>query len=105
MREVFSTYSGRAEIRCDPVAFNLADFSGLILRCTGDGKRYTAVLRTAGDVKVGGEGTTGFDTHQNKGSAVGIPFSACRARLRSTAPDRGAARPDCLQRRGEPSRR
>lgn len=87
MGQVFSMYSGRAEIRCDPAVFNLADFSGLILRCVGDGKRYTAVLRTAGGVKAGVEYAAGFDTHLHKWGTVRIPFSAFRARPLPTAPD------------------
>lgn len=80
MGQIFSRYSGVSEIRCTPARFNLADFSGLILRCVGDGKTYTLVLRTAAGVRAGVEYAAMFETHHQKWDSVRVPLSAFRAR-------------------------
>ena len=47
MGQVYAKSVGFAEARCAPAQIDLSKFSGLILRCVGDGNRYTVVVRTA----------------------------------------------------------
>lgn len=105
MGQVFSKYSGVAEVRTVPARVNLRGFSGIVLRCIGDGKAYRVVLRTAAGVKAGVEYVGRFKTRLNKWESVRIPLSAFVARgiedrMRSKgAPelDRGDVRQIALQ--------
>jgi uncharacterized protein YbjT (DUF2867 family) len=75
MGQVFSVYSGFAEVRTVPARFNLQGFSGLIMRCIGDGKPFRVVLRTAAGVKVGIEYVAKFTSRKNKWETVRLPLS------------------------------
>lgn len=76
MGQVFSTYSGLAEVRTVPSRVNLRGFSGLLLRCIGDGKRYFMVLRTSEGVRTGVEYVAMFQSYKNKWDSVRIPLSS-----------------------------
>lgn len=79
MGHVYSKYSGTAEIRTVPSRVNLRGFSGLLLRCIGDGKNYFIVLRTASGVKQGVEYIAGIKSHRNKWESLRIPISTFKA--------------------------
>lgn len=79
MGHVFSKYSGTAEIRTVPSRVNLRGFSGLVLRCVGDGKSYFIVLRTADGVKNNVEYVAEIKSHKNKWQSVRIPISSFEA--------------------------
>lgn len=93
MGHVYSKYTGLAEIRTIPSRINLRGFSGLLLRCIGDGKNYTIVLRTAGGVRSGVEYIAQITSHKNKWESVRIPissfepFSMADHTLKSGAPE------------------
>lgn len=105
MGHVFSKYSGLAEIRTVPSRVNLRGFSGLLLRCIGDGKSYYVVLRTQKSVKNGVEYVAKIKSHQNKWETVRIPISSFQARdmksgiRKNDAPelDRGEIRQMAIQ--------
>jgi uncharacterized protein YbjT (DUF2867 family) len=73
--QVFSVYSGVAEVRTVPAKFNLQGFSGLIMRCIGDGKTYRVVLRTLTGVKDGIEYVATFTSRKSKWESVRLPLS------------------------------
>lgn len=79
MGHVYSKYSGLAEIRTLPSRVNLRGFSGLVLRCIGDGKRYYIVLRTTEGIKNGIEYVAKISSHKNKWESVRIPLSSFAA--------------------------
>lgn len=79
MGHVFSKYSGTAEIRTVPSRISLKGFSGLILRCIGDGKTYSMVIRTAEGVKNNVEYVASIKSHKNKWQSVRIPLTAFKA--------------------------
>lgn len=74
--QVFSKYSGTAEIRTVPAKINLQGFSGLVLRCNGDGKSYRFVLRTAEGIKAGVEYVSSFQTRKGRWETVRLPISS-----------------------------
>ncbi len=80
MGQVYAKYVGFTEVRCAPVNIDLTNFSGLILRCVGDGNTYTAVLRTASAARAGYEYYCSFDTQKNRWSSVRLPLSSFRPR-------------------------
>lgn len=75
MGQVFSTYTGMAEVRTVPIKMNLSGFSGFLLRCIGDGKQYFLILRTRESVKLGIEYIAEIQSHKHKWDSVRIPFS------------------------------
>lgn len=75
MGHVYSKYEGVAEIRTVPSKVNLRGFSGLILRCIGDGKNYFVVVRTAEGVKNGVEFRNEIKSHKNKWESIRMPLS------------------------------
>lgn len=79
MGHVFSRYSGVAEVRTVPSKINLRGFSGLVLRCVGDGKKYYIVLRTKEGVKKEVEYVAEIKSHPNKWQSVRIPISGFQA--------------------------
>lgn len=79
MGHVFSKYSGTAEIRTTPSRINLRGFSGLLLRCIGDGKSYFVVLRTANGVANDVEYVMQFKSYKNKWDSVRLPISEFQA--------------------------
>lgn len=81
MGQVYAKYVGFAEARCAPAQIDLSKFSGLILRCVGDGNQYTAVLRTATAARAGYEYYCSFDTQKNRWVSVRLPLSSFRARF------------------------
>lgn len=95
MGQVFSTYSGLAEVRTVPSRVNLRGFSGLLLRCIGDGKKYFIVLRTGTGVRTGVEYVAQFQSHKNKWESVRVPLSAFKPySLTDRAPKRDAPQLD-----------
>lgn len=74
MGQIFSTYSGVAEVRTIPSRLNLRAFAGLVLRCIGDGKDYCIIVRTAEGVRAGVEYVGTFPSRQNKWESVRLPF-------------------------------
>ena len=78
MGHVFSKYSGTAEVRTIPSRINLQGFSGLLLRCIGDGKAYYLVLRTAQGVQENVEYVAKIDSHK-KWTSIRIPISSFKA--------------------------
>lgn len=105
MGQVYSKYSGMAEIRTVPSKLNLRGFSGLILRCIGDGKEYSIILRTTEGVKNKVEYVAQIQSHKNKWDSIRIPLSSFKAysiddhTLRRDAPelDRGDVRQMAIQ--------
>lgn len=79
MGQVFSTYTGSAEVRTIPGRFNLRGFSGFLLRCIGDGKCYNFVLRTSEGVRTGVEYVAEFQTRPSKWMSIRIPLSEFKA--------------------------
>lgn len=79
MGHVFSKYSGVAEIRTVPTKLNLRGFSGLLLRCVGDGKKYYIVFRTSEGVRSEIEYVAEIQSHKNKWESVRIPLSSFQA--------------------------
>lgn len=79
MGHVYSKYSGTAEIRTVPSRVNLRGFSGLLLRCVGDGKKYFVVLRTSEGVRNEVEYVAGIKSHVNKWESIRIPISSFKA--------------------------
>lgn len=74
MGQIFSTYSGVAEVRTVPSRLNLRSFAGILLRCIGDGKAYCVVIRTAEGVRAGVEYIATFPSRRNKWESVRLPF-------------------------------
>lgn len=105
MGHIFSKYSGLAEIRTTPSRVNLRGFSGLLLRCVGDGKPYFVVLRTVEGIRAGVEYVATFTSHQNKWESIRIPlseflpYSLTDGALKNSAPrlDRGDIRQMAIQ--------
>lgn len=79
MGHVFSKYEGMAEVRTVPAKLNLRGFSGLLLRCIGDGKNYFIVLRTGEGVRDGIEYCAKIKSHKNKWGSLRIPISSFKA--------------------------
>lgn len=79
MGQVFSTYTGMAEVRTIPTRINLRGFSGFLLRCIGDGKEYSLVLRTSEGVRTGVEFVAQFKSHKHKWDSIRIPLSEFKA--------------------------
>lgn len=75
MGHIYSKYTGLAEIRTIPSRINLRGFSGLVLRCIGDGKNYFVVLRTGEGVRAGVDYVAEFKSHSKKWESVRIPLS------------------------------
>lgn len=73
--QVFDVYEGVAEAKCTPRRYNLAGFSGLVLRVIGNGKRYRLVLRTRAAAARGVQYVATFGTVKNKWLTVRLPFS------------------------------
>ncbi|GAB0494770.1 hypothetical protein MMPV_006066 [Pyropia vietnamensis] len=73
--QVFDVYEGVAEAKCTPRRYNLAGFSGLVLRVIGNGKRYRLVLRTRAAAARGVQYVATFGTIKNKWLTVRLPFS------------------------------
>lgn len=76
MGQIFSTYSGVAEVRTTPSRLNLRAFAGLLLRCVGDGKAYCIIIRTAEGVRAGIEYVVTFPSRPNKWESVRLPFDS-----------------------------
>ena len=91
--QVYDVYSGEAEVRCIPANFNLKGFSGLILRCIGNGKRYSVMLRTPEAAKMNVLYKMDFKTVKGRWLIVRLPFSEFRpvdattSQRRSDAPE------------------
>lgn len=73
--QVFDVYEGVAEAKCTPRRYNLAGFSGLVLRVIGNGKRYRLVLRTRAAAARGVQYVATFGTVKNKWLTIRLPFS------------------------------
>lgn len=105
MGHVYSRYSGMTEVRTVPSKINLRGFSGLLLRCIGDGKKYYIVLRTLEGVKNNVEYVAEINSHKNKWESVRVPISGFQAygmkdhKIRFDAPelDRGDIRQMAIQ--------
>lgn len=78
--QVYSSYSGFAEVMCLPAKIGLGNFAGLILRCVGDGKTYTVVVRTSGGSAAGIEYYQTFHTKKHKWNSVRLPLSGFKSR-------------------------
>jgi uncharacterized protein YbjT (DUF2867 family) len=90
--QIFNKYSGVAEMRTAPAKINLLGFSGLVLRCIGDGKGYRYVLRTASGVRSGVEYVASFSTRTAKWETKRLPIASFVAYDLET----GAVRKDAI---------
>uniref|UniRef100_A0A7S2ZP11 NAD(P)-binding domain-containing protein n=1 Tax=Rhodosorus marinus TaxID=101924 RepID=A0A7S2ZP11_9RHOD len=78
--QVFDTYTGHAELICDLKKLNMRGFSGLVVRCLGDGKQYRMVFRTGPGDKNGVIYEAEFATVSGKWSTIRLPLVSFKPR-------------------------
>uniref|UniRef100_A0A7S2ZMD3 NADH:ubiquinone oxidoreductase intermediate-associated protein 30 domain-containing protein n=1 Tax=Rhodosorus marinus TaxID=101924 RepID=A0A7S2ZMD3_9RHOD len=79
-QQVFDTYTGHAELICDLKKLNMRGFSGLVVRCLGDGKQYRMVFRTGPGDKNGVIYEAEFATVSGKWSTIRLPLVSFKPR-------------------------